>query len=322
MVRLSNRWVLAFDASCCQCRKVAERVKRSGGGRLDVMPLSHPDVQAWRAQALGKDAPPAPTLIQVGADQVRAWTGLAVAPRLAVRLGPRFTWRLLAALGELRGQTAERGESGGKGIGRGQFLRLAGVGAVAALLSGRATTAVARSMPPTAAEQWVQAHKGVLPRRYTDFAAHDLAHRKAIYTELPAPDRSRLWLEHLHRYRASHPSMSADQLHVVDQAERMAHQESAFAATMDTSLHRRLEGLRLAAIAAFGKTEGRMLLATLGGPAPSPESVNSSDCACSCISDWCDNGACVCCLDCSDCDCHCHGGCGTFWEYQCDGGCF
>jgi hypothetical protein len=83
-IRSTTRWVLAFDSSCCGCTKIAEEVQRHGDDRLDVMPLDHPDVRAWRRRALGDDPPFAPTLIRIHDDQVRAWSGVASGLRLTV----------------------------------------------------------------------------------------------------------------------------------------------------------------------------------------------------------------------------------------------
>ncbi|MGP3962210.1 hypothetical protein ACTWPT_40085 [Nonomuraea sp. 3N208] len=98
------RWILAFDASCGRCRGLAEQVKHIGEHRLEIMPLAHPDVVAWREQALGESAPYAPTLIRVGDGGVRAWAGGDMAIRLAAHLGIRGTYSLLRTLGENRKQ--------------------------------------------------------------------------------------------------------------------------------------------------------------------------------------------------------------------------
>jgi hypothetical protein len=89
--------VLAFDADCRRCRAVAAAVARRAPG-LEVLPLRDYRVAAWRRDALGDDAPHAPTLLAVtvapdGSDAVRAWTGPAVAAGLVATLGP---WRAAA----------------------------------------------------------------------------------------------------------------------------------------------------------------------------------------------------------------------------------
>ena len=101
--------VLAVDAACGRCRAVAaavaqtvaETVAGTGGPDLDVLPLADYRVALWRAEA-GVDRRDAPTLIEItatdGDDRVRAWTGAALPPALARRLGARRTARLLRAL--------------------------------------------------------------------------------------------------------------------------------------------------------------------------------------------------------------------------------
>ncbi|GHJ37028.1 hypothetical protein [Streptomyces sp. TS71-3] len=157
---------------------MAERIARSGGDRLDVKPLTQPEVVAWRGKALGDDAPFVPTLIKVATgrsgEKVRAWTGPVMTVRLALRLGPRATVRALAALGELRGAGGAAGqassggekESAGRGrvIGRAQFLRLTGGLALAAGVMGARPASAAEARPLTEAQRWVRANKDNLLR--------------------------------------------------------------------------------------------------------------------------------------------------------------
>jgi len=58
-----TRWVLAFDASCNTCREISAQVSSASDGKLEVLPLNHPDVQRWRQQGLGVQPPWAPTLL-------------------------------------------------------------------------------------------------------------------------------------------------------------------------------------------------------------------------------------------------------------------
>ncbi|MGK5732991.1 hypothetical protein, partial [Streptomyces sp. URMC 124] len=106
---------------------MAEEVKDYGGGRLDVMPLDDPSVQGWRTHAFGSRLKHVPTLIRVagGNAAVRAWTGWPMGVRLAFRLGPRRTARLLRALGAESERQPRAGSA--EGMGRGRFLRLAGL---------------------------------------------------------------------------------------------------------------------------------------------------------------------------------------------------
>jgi hypothetical protein len=93
----TERWVLAFDASCARCQAVSRAVEHASQHRLEVHPLADDDVARWRGQALGSTTTQGgPTLIRVrGGGRARAWTGPAMGVRLVRLLGPAATVRLL-----------------------------------------------------------------------------------------------------------------------------------------------------------------------------------------------------------------------------------
>lgn len=136
------RFVLAFDASCGKCAAMSSAVRESCDGKLEVLPLAHPDVKRWREQSFGATAPWTPTLLRVQGQTVRAFTGTGMVIPLVHWLGPRSTVRVLRTLGSLRlnrpsGEAADA--SGIEGMGRKRFLRL-GAGLVVAAgvtLAGR-----------------------------------------------------------------------------------------------------------------------------------------------------------------------------------------
>lgn len=101
-----SRWVLAFDGTCANCRKISGAVAQACDGKLTVMPLSDERVSGRRELAFGAGAPWAPTLLRVDGASVRGWTGPAMAAPLLRRLRPRSTARTLRALEELRRQDA------------------------------------------------------------------------------------------------------------------------------------------------------------------------------------------------------------------------
>ena len=146
-----RKLVLGFDAGCMACSELAKRIEERVGGKLEVRSLHHPQVEHWRGQALGEDAPWAPTLFEVGgAREVRAWTGSRMAVRLARALGPVSTWRVMQALGEVSvPKVAVSGGppavvAGGGGLSRGQFLKGMGGAALAfGVLSGTSSPALA-----------------------------------------------------------------------------------------------------------------------------------------------------------------------------------
>lgn len=116
--QVPDELVLAFDADCRRCRRVAA----AAAGRapeLEVLPLRDYRVAAWRREALGDDPPHAPTLLAVtvapdGTDHVRAWTGAAVAAGLVTTLGARRAAALAPVLATLVG-TRVRTPSPGRG---------------------------------------------------------------------------------------------------------------------------------------------------------------------------------------------------------------
>lgn len=106
-----------------------------------MRPLADDEVGRLRERAMGPDPEWAPTLLCVGDDRVRAWTGAAMSVHLARRLGPADTVCVVHALGALRRRSRGRASelpgapTGAAAIGRAQFLRLgAGVGVTAGLL--------------------------------------------------------------------------------------------------------------------------------------------------------------------------------------------
>ncbi|BBL80441.1 hypothetical protein RxyAA322_22950 [Rubrobacter xylanophilus] len=130
-----RRLVLGYDGGCGACSALAQRIEEAVGERLEVRSLYDPQVEHWREEALGKDAPWAPTLIEVSGDKARAWTGVWMGAALARRLGPAATWRVMQALGELGGssRTSEFAAQPAGGLTRGQFLK--GVGGAAVGMS-------------------------------------------------------------------------------------------------------------------------------------------------------------------------------------------
>ncbi|MER5650303.1 bacteriocin fulvocin C-related protein [Streptosporangium sp. NPDC002524] len=321
----SPQWILAFDASCGQCRGLADKVKKFAGQRLEIVPLMHPEVVAWRKQALGDDAPYTPTLIRVGHDDVRAWTGAAMAIRLAARLGVRGTYGLLTALGENRKEERHATSSADAGGGRRNFLRLAGLGVAVSVIAGRTSLAQAAVADPSPAERWVQANKANLPQTYEAFGAHDLEHRRAIFNALPPQTRSRLWVDHLREHRGSQPNTSAEQNAVFDAVMELAGDSKTFAAPIAEETHHRLVSLQEKAVAAFGEKDAAALFANLG---PRPASTSSDQpphahaaaagvCECSTSSPLCGGMSCYR----GAFGCYQETGCGFLWDFLCNGLC-
>jgi hypothetical protein len=330
----TERWVLAFDASCGTCNRISVAVAEACGGKLEVFPLIHRDVRRWRERAGAAGREPVPTLIRARGEQVDLWTGPRLGFHLMRRLGPASTARVLRALGALGGSD-QAGEAPGTraGIGRKEFLRLgtgAGLAASVLLVGKTPALASARDITPEA-HAWARLNKDKLPQAYEDFAQYPLAYRRAIFAELSAAQRSKLWCEHLASYRASKGAgLSQDQEQVLDSAMRLARDHTTFTPGTPGRAQREkaLSDLSEVALTAYGEDEARALLATLG-----PAQVNvmplagCPGCECSTASDWCGPGYCCPNFDCanvghgSTCGCSSNGGCGTFWGYDCNGMC-
>lgn len=311
-------WVLAFDASCARCREVSLAIDAASQGRLEVLPLSHEDVRSWRAEALGANAPWAPVLIRVEDGQVRAWTGVRMGLRLVGRLGPRYSIRVLRALGEM-GAPAER--PGGARIERRRLLSLgAGAGIAAGLiLAGKAPALAAPdSAARAAARNWASAHPVPRPGVYDEFGRQGLATRRAIFAEVSPTMRSHLWTEQLARYRSARAGLTPEQARILDEAGRIVSDETVFRQP-DAEVQEIVGALEAAAIEAFGRGEACQLLYTLGpveAAAAEPRLAADAQPAATCNCRR--NNSC-------DTDCLCVGcsttwpGCGCFWVYTCNG---
>jgi hypothetical protein len=324
---VGTRWVLAFDASCETCREISIRVSQASDGKLEVLPLSHPDVQQWREQGLGAQPPWAPTLLKVQGVDVCAWMGAAMSIPLARRLGPRATLRVLQSLGQLRRQATGHPlePESRNGIGYTQFLHL---GAGAAVLVGMILASQMPALGP-AARSWVKANKDLLPQDYDGLIQYPMPYRRAIYPQLSPTTQSQIWVEHLNRYRASHPGLSIEQLKVIEDATALASTLSTFnESRQDKQV---LQGLKEATVAAFGENGAIMLIATIGPPdhpvtTPPDHPVTTEvdptqrggGCTCNKEDNYCGFG-----YHCRDGDCNTSSsGCGTFYGQQCNGLCF
>lgn len=318
-----DRWILAFDATCGTCRQLAETTALQSAGRLEILPLDSEEVLSWRQDALGADAPWEPTLIRLRNDIPRAWT----APRLAVplvrRLGPRAALRLLRALGELR--MPARGTARG-GLRRSEFLKLgSGVAAaVGMVLLGRTPALASPAEQRQAAREWVERNPQSVPTTFDGLVGQPAPYRQAIYETLTPDVRSGYWQEHLRRSRGTllaRAPMTEAQQAVLDQAMAVAADVRVFDSKLSNEVHERLEALRREAIGAFGLETSRGLLATFG-----TERVGLLACpTCNCnnSSDWCGSNCCLeNCHSAVNRRCGCtNSGCGTFWQYPCNGHC-
>ncbi|MEU6171948.1 bacteriocin fulvocin C-related protein [Streptantibioticus parmotrematis] len=319
---MEERWILAFDSSCATCGEISAAVSEACGGRLETLPLSHPEVRGTLAGRQRGGEPSRPALLRVGGTDARVRTGVRMAVPLARRLGVRRSVSVLRALGRLR-QDAKRvpfeePRRAASGVGRGRFLQLAAGAGVAAgvVLLGR-TPAIAEQRCATAAA-WATRNKDHLPQRYDDIITYPMAYRRAIYAQLPTNARAQCWTEHLKRYRTT--ELTSRQHAVMDSAAAILATPALLgdgggAARTDA----RLEAFHREAVAAFGAARAGALFATLG-PAEGTGGVVSprNTCTCSVADSWCDNA--------TQCEYHpcspLSSGCGSFWSKSCDGLCW
>ncbi len=147
----ARRLVLGFDAGCMTCSGLARSIEEAVGDRLEVRSLNDPMMEHWRRQALGENAPWAPTLVEVNGSVIRAWTGVRMGASLARRLGPAATWRVAKILGEMK-ESRGADNSPYAGLSRTQFLKgLGGAIVGVSVLSGTGSLAAAA----VAEEHWL-----------------------------------------------------------------------------------------------------------------------------------------------------------------------
>ncbi len=104
-----RRLVLGFDAGCMTCSGLARSIEEAVGAKPELRSLTDPQVEHWREQALGKDAPWTPTLFTVESGSIKAWTGRRMGLILARKLGIVATWRVLQILDEVQDGRVDAG---------------------------------------------------------------------------------------------------------------------------------------------------------------------------------------------------------------------
>ncbi|MET8021834.1 bacteriocin fulvocin C-related protein [Streptomyces decoyicus] len=305
-------WILAFDSSCDTCSAVSAVVAQASDGKLEVLPLTHPQVKELRRQSSPSPLKWAPTLLHARENDVRAWTGPGMSWTLIKRLGPRSSLEVLRALGKLREEVGHNSSGAAvAGIGRKRFLHLAG-GAIAAvgLTMGSQNPAFAKASENSKAGAWVQANMSRLPRTYDEIIRHAIPYRRAIYQELSPQERSQAWLEHFKSFRAARPGLSASQGKIIQELTELTPRVFASPGRHTGELRSLAESARRA----FGLEEAAALLTRLG-----PDdglTVRRATCRCS-MEDahWCGF------YNCAPINCTPTSGCGDLWNEVCNGIC-
>lgn len=321
----TRSWILAFDGSCGACQSVSERVQHVTAGKLEVLPLSSPMVEDLRRAAIGANAPWAPTLLSIGSEGVRAWTGLPLSVRLSRTLGLRTSLEVVRQLGQLkRGENASP-ESASEGLlSRKRFIQL-GAGAFVAggiVLSGTAPAFADE------AKAWVAKNPGKLPQEYAGLKEFTTEYRREIYRQSSAKLRSKFWIEHIRAFRKSSANLNAGQEQVLSSLLKFASDVDNFALTPsgEPVAGRLIEKLSKDSIAAFGLSTAGLLVAGLGesshetgaqaGITTLAAARAATSCDCSIQSQWCTVPT-----KCMSTGCSQHGGCGGFWAYTCNANC-
>jgi hypothetical protein len=176
------------------------------------------------------------------------------------------------------------------------------------------------------ARAWVEKNRDRLPESYDDVVAYTVAYRKAIYSAQSPRVRSALWVEHLRRYRATHPGLSVEQAAIVDRVSTVASDESVFSfgEVSRSQVEALMNGLKKDADLAFGLDESYAVFGTLG-PSRTPDASNAVSplqrgCTCTAVSDYCTNST-----HCEDnwdnCAVSALPACGFAWMFRCTGLC-
>lgn len=176
---VDRRLVLGFDAGCSTCSNLAKRIEEEGNEKIEVRSLHDPQMEHWRKQALGENAPWAPTLVEVKDDKVKAWTRVQMGVRLSYVLGPVAMWRVMQALGEASASGEVETSPASKtiaGFTRGQFLKgvsgsLVAISAVASVgpLSSSAQAAEDEAIQPSKISSFSGRRKNRITREVMEY---------------------------------------------------------------------------------------------------------------------------------------------------------
>lgn len=126
---------LIYDSGCHSCNQLAEVVQDAASGRIVSLSIRDPRARAMLDSAYPRGWSPAPYLVFVEGERIRAWTGLNSATRLMKIVGLRNSWRIWKTARQ-HGVYLPPGPSLSQAhtVSRRHFLRIAG-GFTAALVS-------------------------------------------------------------------------------------------------------------------------------------------------------------------------------------------
>lgn len=313
--------LLAFDDSCARCSELSRAVMEASEGKIEVIPLTHPQAVEWRRKAFGtRPAPWAPTFLILRPNgTVRGYSGRFLAAHMVRYLGVRASVRVLKALGDLRQTQQEREIQSPRSnsISRSAFLRVVG----GALTVAAVTSGFGSGTAQASAAQWVEQNAGPVPHTYAGVNSLAPEYRLAFFRTFAPEERRTYWLENLTAFRKVRPnaSMTDRQTAVIARLEAFFRATPSFAAGVDPAAHESISLLRTDTEGSFSQDDARTLL--LGTMDPQLAAASTA-CKCSSSSDYCPGDFSSCrypsqfggCIWLSY-------GCGTFYNYPCDGNC-
>lgn len=185
-----------------------------------------------------------------------------------------------------------------------------------AVASATASTLHAEKAECEIAADWVAANGENLPTTLREISTYPMAYRRAIHAALPKAVQMELWHDHIGTFLTAESTLTEEQRAFLKgvNADLAPYFEPATMVAADSALRLRME-------ASFTREEAVAIFGALG---PIPNEVASGaqgvvaadKCECSRSSNYCLNSYCT-----AAAACEIIAGCGTFWQYDCDGKC-
>jgi hypothetical protein len=203
---------------------------------------------------------------------------------------------------------------------------------VAVLLAG-ALAAAAADPVCIQAKKWIAANGDNLPKTYEEFSRVPVAYQSAVFDALTADTKAELWRVRLTNYREQHPALDRTRIDLLDQAVEFVSRPTTFSTPHTDPLWDVLVGqptkkLERRFRALFGRNEAAAIVGRLTPEDQSSLQVVEVDvntfksviqCSCSTVSDWCSPSPYRCYT--TNPTCAQTSGCGTFFQYTCNGTC-
>ena len=142
-------------------------------------------------------------------------------------------------------------------------------------------------------------------------ATNNILQQRNMYKLLSPEEKVEIWKIKFSKFM-KHPSLNEDQVHFINKISTLLNADIFSNKSKLNEYEIKGEAIKL-----FGVAGSYSLLATLKTvPEPSLVEPGGGTCSCSGASDWCGSRAACYTLGCSY-----SSGCGTLWQYTCDGTC-